>query len=296
MKTLILTRDCSLSCNFCYQGSDKKKQYMTKETIDKIMLESKEEKFFSIFGGEPFMHKELLNYICEKYDDKKYMFTTNVIDTDISILKKYKEKGLIYGKIILSLDPINVNCRYGEKDNDFVIDKVKEILELFRNSNIKINLNSVILSKDFNNFFNTYKYYKEISKDYINANVNINFETSEIIEDKFYNILFESEIPKIIKYDLDNFDEIKFNMLKRIKFKFCEGFEAYDFDGKKSGCHHDFFEKRGDIDKIKQECFNCKNEYCVSCLFTNFTKCSFYKKLSKYMEVREWKQYLNTIN
>lgn len=296
MKTLILTRDCSLNCSFCYQGNDKKKQYMNEETIDKIMKENKKEKFFSLFGGEPFLNKKILYTILEKYTDRKYMFTTNVIDTDISILKQFKDKGMLSGKIILSLDPINVNCRYGNDKNELVLNKVKEILELLKGTDIKVNLNSVIMSKDFNNFFNTYFFYKELSKNYNNSNMNINFETSERISEEGFDILFEKEIPKIIKYDLDNFEEIKFNMLKKIDFRFCEGFEAFDFDGKSSGCHHDFFEDRGNIEEIKKECFSCKNEYCVSCLFTNFTKCYFFKKLKNYMEVREWKRYLNATN
>jgi uncharacterized protein len=82
--SLLLTHNCNLNCPYCYQSKDFKTddKVMTKETAD-LSFKFIYSKFgdteitVSLFGGEPFLNFELLKYLVEKYQQVRFVVTTN---------------------------------------------------------------------------------------------------------------------------------------------------------------------------------------------------------------------------
>lgn len=282
MKTLILTKDCGLNCSFCYQGTNKAKQYMTIETADKIL--NREGDKFSLFGGEPFKNKDVLLHILENHRDKKFTFTTNILETDMDILKIFIENGMIHKKIIFSADVIGANIRYDSSVQHIVDNRIIEALNILKKFNLSLRINIVINSKDFDKYADTYIYYSNIVKGYNNVYVNINIDTGELITEENVKQLFDNEYYRIMDYDFDNYSELRFNMFRETSYDFCYGWMAYDWDGTETDCHHSFFEKKSySVGEIKEKCSKCGNKYCTQCIFTNFNHCLFYKKLEEFI-------------
>jgi uncharacterized protein len=71
---LELSPECNLNCRYCYMkrfNKGKKSPVMNKETIDQSILLFKKLKdgqrfTVELFGGEPFLHPDLIEYVCEK--------------------------------------------------------------------------------------------------------------------------------------------------------------------------------------------------------------------------------------
>jgi uncharacterized protein len=82
--SLLLTHKCNLSCPYCYQAKSFKAEdgVMSRETADKafkfIYSEFGDiEVTVSLFGGEPFLNFELIKYLVEKYQQVRFVVTTN---------------------------------------------------------------------------------------------------------------------------------------------------------------------------------------------------------------------------
>lgn len=78
----IISYGCNFNCPYCYEKefkTDKNKQ-LSKEQVDKALkLFGNSVKYISFFGGEPFLpsHKEIIQYIVSKTQDKNYTAMTN---------------------------------------------------------------------------------------------------------------------------------------------------------------------------------------------------------------------------
>ncbi|MGL5712808.1 MAG: radical SAM protein [Paraclostridium sp.] len=283
MKTLILTRECGLKCPFCYQSENKQKVSMGLTTL-KHLLDNKGDSF-SLFGGEPFRNKKALLYILENYPDKKFSFTTNIIETDLEILKEFAERGMLVGKVTLSADVIGAGVRYSVEKQCYVDEKIKKIAKILNKAKIPIRINVVINPNEFNSYAKTYKYYSDLLINFNNFKIDININTSEKTNLENTDILFKKELYDIINYDFDKYGELKFGLFFKEEFSFCFGHTAYDCDGSQADCHHMFFENIQYEPKfIKSECRKCDNQYCFQCIFTNFNHCAFYKRLKEFIK------------
>lgn len=66
-----ITSDCNMQCIYCYEGNDKKKEYMSSNTVDKAItflvenMAKKSDKSLKIeiHGGEPFLAFDLMKYL-----------------------------------------------------------------------------------------------------------------------------------------------------------------------------------------------------------------------------------------
>ncbi len=76
----VLTYNCNFSCPYCYEGSEKSKNTMTKEMVDQIFAINNSIKRIGFFGGEPLLpsNKEIINYIISKAPrDAEYSIISN---------------------------------------------------------------------------------------------------------------------------------------------------------------------------------------------------------------------------
>lgn len=112
------TTNCQLDCSYCFEGSKKKKEYITIEEADKIVRWTAEylnqnicEKLRIIFyGGEPLLNKKIIRYILPKLkniaDDKKLSFETGILTNgeflDFEIGKFFSNYNL--DKVQITLD------------------------------------------------------------------------------------------------------------------------------------------------------------------------------------------------
>lgn len=73
-----VTDDCNLQCQGCWVTGKKTNARMTPETLDKIIVESKQmgSYFFGILGGEPLLYKNLFE-ILKKHSDCYFQLFTN---------------------------------------------------------------------------------------------------------------------------------------------------------------------------------------------------------------------------
>ena len=83
------TEDCNMRCPFCYVP--RKPIYMTEETAYNAI--NKYDPNFIIFhGGEPLLNPDVILKVMEKYPDKKYSMTSNMVipidEKRLEILKK----------------------------------------------------------------------------------------------------------------------------------------------------------------------------------------------------------------
>ena len=104
---LYLTNQCNLNCDYCYQKDDRVIKYtITKEEIDEFFASlcvSEKDKVSTvvIFGGEPTLEKELINYIFDLTDsitqktDKRFalsMTTNGIAFSDFNYYTDFKER------------------------------------------------------------------------------------------------------------------------------------------------------------------------------------------------------------
>jgi len=85
------TTNCQLDCSYCFEGSKKKKEYITIDEADRIVRWTADylsqnicEKLRIVFyGGEPLLNKKVIRYILPKLkniaDDKKLFFETGIL-------------------------------------------------------------------------------------------------------------------------------------------------------------------------------------------------------------------------
>ncbi len=85
------TLDCQLDCPYCFEGGNKRKEYMTKEQADKIEIWTNyylNKNFCNkirviFYGGEPLLNKKIIRYILPKLkniaDEKKLSFETGIL-------------------------------------------------------------------------------------------------------------------------------------------------------------------------------------------------------------------------
>ena len=103
--TLYLTDSCNMLCNYCYEGKNKEKSFMSKEilgyAIDYMIKNNPTDDRIDLLflGGEPLLNKkimyEAIRVINNKYNEYKHLFsyqiTTNGILIDERVISFFKE-------------------------------------------------------------------------------------------------------------------------------------------------------------------------------------------------------------
>lgn len=229
---LILTRDCNLSCKYCFV--DKEQDNITYETavdavefIAKNSFVHKDTPSLNYFGGEPTLRWDdiivpLTKYIRAKYGNNFSLSMTSnglLLDEEKLIFMKENNIGLLF-----SIDgdkktqDLNRPTRGGSSSFDILKDKIPLILKYFPN----VTFRSTTDHDNVSEFFNNHKFAVENGfKSVFNiVNVFTNWNKSEKDElKKQINIL--GEYYAQIKLEKRNicfspFDEM-FSKLKRIE-------------------------------------------------------------------------------
>ena len=124
--TFIVTKDCQLSCKYCYQVGKNSRERMSWETAKKAVdyfIENEHDELFdyesvvfSFIGGEPFLEIALIDRICDYikmqlylrnhhwFDSYRFAITTNGINYDNPDVQRFIKKNLKHLSITLTID------------------------------------------------------------------------------------------------------------------------------------------------------------------------------------------------
>lgn len=139
---MILTNACNLSCSYCYEQHKKDYGRFTPESLKKAYdwfrtVNDKEDKCFQFFGGEPLIHKKLIEEFIEKYDEELESHYNNFKGTYISMCSNgllWNDKfidfyfGKPYTHTLISLDTFNTAVDHREITPS-QLKKVKSVIE-----------------------------------------------------------------------------------------------------------------------------------------------------------------------
>ncbi|HNY36231.1 MAG TPA: SPASM domain-containing protein [Candidatus Pacearchaeota archaeon] len=122
---LATTTDCQLDCPYCFEGREKKKDYMSiKEADDIVRWTSKylDQNICSklrvvLYGGEPLLNKKIIKYILPKFKD---ISDKNFITLEVGILTNGEFLNFEMGKFLnaYNLDKVQITIDGPEKVHD----------------------------------------------------------------------------------------------------------------------------------------------------------------------------------
>lgn len=142
---LKLTDACNLNCKMCGQANNKKlglikNQNFLDLNVVKKFIEPiiKEVEFVNLWGGEPFLHPKVIEFIKYFSENKKYIS----IATNGTLLRKYAKILVEIGvdEIVISLDgpkDIHNNIRGNSKSFEYAKLGIEEIVKLKKHRQIK---------------------------------------------------------------------------------------------------------------------------------------------------------------
>jgi radical SAM protein with 4Fe4S-binding SPASM domain len=144
---LLLTNACNLSCSYCYEQHKKDYGRFTVESVKQSYdwlsnINKQPLKILQFFGGEPLIHKPLIQDFINKYDDELNANWNNYIGTGISIctngllldddfIDMYFSKKYTY--MLISLDTMDLEKDYREitqKQLDTILHNVERITKI----------------------------------------------------------------------------------------------------------------------------------------------------------------------
>lgn len=156
-----VTNDCNLKCNYCYEGQNKAKKYMSKNVIDKainytlnyIKKLNTNDLIVSIHGGEPFLAFEIIEYIvnCFKREmDENHINISFATTTNGTIMNSKIKEFIIKDikNITFSIDgarethDMNRQFKNGNGTHHIVLRNAKEILKYIPNMRIRTTFDS----------------------------------------------------------------------------------------------------------------------------------------------------------
>lgn len=125
---------CNLRCQGCWVDVAHKQERIEAETMHRVINEAKEagNVFFGIVGGEPFMHKDLLDILAEHPDCYFQVFTNGHFITD-EVAKRIRKLGNITPLISVEGNEIISDQRRGK---DGVFNKTMEGIQNCLNNKI----------------------------------------------------------------------------------------------------------------------------------------------------------------
>ena len=116
-----IINSCNLRCQGCWVDVSHKQQKIEFDALDKMVTEAKGmgNSFFGLLGGEPFMHKELLDFLGEHRDVYFQVFTNGHFITD-KVAKQLRKLGNVTPLIsVEGSEIISDERRRGSKGNVF---------------------------------------------------------------------------------------------------------------------------------------------------------------------------------
>lgn len=234
--TFWVTSDCNLSCKYCYEGDNKSKLNMDKETVDKSIEFifsyfkniDEDELVIPIHGGEPFLAFETIKYIVNRMKNEckkrciNVSFTTTInatILTDEMLEFIVKE----IPNISVSIDgDKNTHDKMrpfknGNGTHKVVLENACKLLESLPNMRIR----STFDSSTVNNLFNDIKFLVDKGFKYI--------VPAQDFYDKHWDKekldILETEMRKIKEYIKEK-EDVSISIIDKNLYKFkgkCDG-------------------------------------------------------------------------
>ena len=124
--TFIVTKDCQLSCRYCYEVGKNSRERMSWETarkaIDYILENEHDEQFdhesvvFAFIGGEPFLEIDLIDRVCDYikmqlyqrghhwFNSYRFSITTNGINYDSPKVQRFIAKNKRHLSLTVTID------------------------------------------------------------------------------------------------------------------------------------------------------------------------------------------------
>lgn len=313
--TLTLTNQCNLQCIYCYE-KNKSSRVMSFETAKRIIddefaaEDGKEKIIVDLFGGEPFLHFELIqridNYLVHLQTNKKWLLFATTNGTLIHGEIQEWLKARPYFICGLSFDG-NKTMQDINRSNSFdMID-----LDFFKDSYPEQEIKMTVSNKSLPYLCSGLKFLHEKGvKIACNFAYGIDWSDSENLS------ILERELFRLIEYYLSN-PEIKpcsliGSDIKQIGYddsdpgfakKWCGAgthMHTYDVSGDKYACHffvplsvgvecsekakEIVFESLVPISKLDKKCQDCKvRKACPTCYGSNYASSgSIYKKDDNY--------------
>lgn len=168
--TLFLTNRCNLQCKYCWE--DKKSNEMmsvsdVKMIIDEYLNNNVSSRVLCLYGGEPTLNIEALDYISNLYNlgNTAIKMTTNLVDLSdelLDILERLYHKNDF--ELTVSLD---IFKSINDKNRGIIYDKVMRNIDRLQSRGIKFLINSVI-TNDLLSYIKDHNL-SDISFDYINV-------------------------------------------------------------------------------------------------------------------------------
>lgn len=169
--TFIVTKDCQLSCKYCYLVGKNSKERMTWDTakaavdflLDNDKTWSEESVIFEFIGGEPFIEIVLIDKICDYikkelfrrnhhwFNSYRFSISTNGLNYNTPIVQGFIQKNKLHLSIGITIDgtkrkhDLNRIYRDTNKERGSYDDVIKNIplwLKQFPNASTKVTISS----------------------------------------------------------------------------------------------------------------------------------------------------------
>jgi uncharacterized protein len=211
---LFATEACNYNCAYCEHKD--KKEMMSKEIFDDLLEDAldntKENELisFSLFGGEPLLNFDLVEYVlerCNQYKDKRIMevnMTTNMsilTEEMLKVFKKYEDLLTIGVSMDGPKDIYNIN-KTGDFDN-----VLNNYLTLKKETDIRLGVSMVIDRKYLTETFNNVKYLYNVG--FRRFSMFLNLNDWEFLSDKKYAKILDKEFDKINDFIIERYDKIQ---------------------------------------------------------------------------------------
>jgi radical SAM protein with 4Fe4S-binding SPASM domain len=161
-----LTNACNHRCEYCYNYDRLKKDYFTRELVDKV-LDIFEDRVFEITltGGEPLLNKSVLFYILEKCENKNI---DTYLNTNLTLLKTEDLDKLKYLRGILASFPSCDEDLYNKITNSKNYKKFLSNLEKVKND-VPIGINMTVTQSNKKEVYSTGEFIYSQDIEYFSA-------------------------------------------------------------------------------------------------------------------------------
>ncbi|MCC0645537.1 MULTISPECIES: radical SAM/SPASM domain-containing protein [unclassified Clostridioides] len=242
--TILVTEDCNLNCNYCYEGSNKQKNYMNLDTADRVIEfilnqikkvpKDKRPLYIVFHGGEPLLNFDIIKYLNKSLNelvkDRKiiYDMTSNGTILNDEIEDFIKDN---IGTFSISIDGTkeshdkNRVFSNGSGSYDLVIKNTKKLLE----EGIELRARMTFNEYNVNNLFESVVSVNNLGFKYIVPAIDFYANW----DDDSLEIL-SNEIDKLIEFKKENRQAevslININMLNKKKGDCFGGICSFNID------------------------------------------------------------------
>ncbi len=227
-----LTYRCNLNCPYCYIGSERKKDELSKEEWFKVIDQIPFYSIVTLVGGEPLIRKdfpEILNYLSKKIFNKTHVVSNGILITP-EIIKEFERSKLML--LSVSLDG------YGEvhdknRGQNGIFDKI--ISNLDNVQKLKkppmIDIKTIVLPDNLDSLPKLYKLCNDMDFDFFSISFlrNNNLKQNAVLADAFIPE-FTQNYPIEPYFDMEHFKEVykeleDISKKSKVKIRFAPKFE-----------------------------------------------------------------------